>query len=80
MQGTTPSPDPSKSTGSGAPRGLDATASAVSAQRAEANAASALEAEKSQDAQMRLHGVMGEYEDEGRFCEELGFCIACIHY
>ena len=29
---------------------------------------------------MRLHEVMGEYEDEGRFCEELGFCIACMNY
>ena len=29
---------------------------------------------------MRLHEVMGEYEDEGRFCEELGFCMACILY
>ena len=31
---------------------------------------------------MRLHEVMGEYEDvdKGRFCEELGFCMACIHY
>ena len=27
---------------------------------------------------MQLHEVMGEYEDEGRFCEELGFCIALL--
>ena len=26
--------------------------------------------------QMRLHEVMGEYDDEGRICEELGFCMA----
>jgi hypothetical protein len=29
---------------------------------------------------MRLHEVMGEYEGEGRICEELGFGMACIHY
>ena len=29
---------------------------------------------------MRLHGVMSEYEGEGRICEELGFGMACIHY
>ena len=29
---------------------------------------------------MRLHEVMGECEGEGRMCEELGFCMACIHY
>jgi hypothetical protein len=54
MQGqdTTPSPAPSKSTRSGAPRGLDTTASGIAAQRAEANAASASQAEKSQDAVM----------------------------
>ena len=53
MQDTAPSPAPSKSTGSGAPRGLDATASSVAAQRAEANAAYlSFEAEKSQDAVM----------------------------
>ena len=50
MQDNAPSPAPSKSTGSGAPRGLDATASGIAAQRAEANAASASQAEKSQDA------------------------------
>ena len=50
MQDTAPSLAPSKSTGSGAPRGLDATASAVAVQRAEANAASASQAENSQDA------------------------------
>ena len=27
---------------------------------------------------MQLHEVMGEYEDEGRVCEELGFCMV-IH-
>ena len=30
--------------------------------------------------QMRFHEVMGEYEGEGRICEELGFGMACIHY
>ena len=29
---------------------------------------------------MRLHEVMGEYEDEGRICDDLGFGMACIHY
>ena len=27
---------------------------------------------------MRFHEVMGEYEGEGRICEELGFFMACI--
>ena len=29
---------------------------------------------------MRLHEVMGEYEGEGRICEELGFDMSCIHH
>ena len=52
MQDTAPSPAPSKSTGIGAPRGPDATASGLAAERAAANAASAAESEKSQDAVM----------------------------
>ena len=29
---------------------------------------------------MPLHEVVGEYEGEGRICEELGFGMACIRY
>ena len=55
----TPATYGSKSTGIGAPRGLDAMASGLATQRAAANAASASEAEKSQDAhEMITHAYM----------------------
>ena len=53
MQDSAPSPAPSKSTGIGAPDGLDATASRLAAARATVNAESAAESEKSQDAHGR---------------------------
>ena len=55
MQASAPSPAPRKSTGIGAPGGLDAAAISRAAQSAAANAASAAESETSQ------HAVMTTY-------------------
>ena len=63
MQDTAPSPEPSRS---GPCYGPDATAIATAAQRADADAASASEAEKSQDAVM---GDLSSIDFQGSFRE-----------